>query len=103
MTSFGRVVDELIDQDNLSITHICSQLNMSRSQVHRKIKANTGASTSIYIRTLKLDKACKLLRESDMTIARVAHICGIHNPQNMSKYFSNVYGITPTQYRLQSQ
>ena len=98
---FRYEVMRLLADDNLSNEQLCTQLNMSRSQVHRKVKQLTGYSTSIHVRNIKLEKAKEYLRQSDMTIAEITYACGIQSPQNMSKYFLLAYGMTPTQYRNQ--
>jgi len=98
---FRNEVMRLLADDNLSNEHLCAQLNMSRSQIHRKVKQHTGYSTSIYVRNIKLEKAKEYLRYSEMTIAEITYACGIQSPQNMSKYFFLAYGLTPSQYRKQ--
>lgn len=98
---FRHTVLRLMGEEELSIDLLCDQLNMSRSQVHRKVKQCTGNSTSIQVRQIKLHRASEYLRDTDMTIAQVSYACGIQSPQNMSKYFLLSYGLTPTQYRKQ--
>ena len=96
---FKKATQQLIEQDNVGIDQVCLSIGMSRSQVHRKVKAMTGHSTSIYIRSIKLEKAKTLLLQSNKNIADIARDCGIKSPQNMSKYFQLTYGMSPTQYR----
>lgn len=103
LQKFKEVTHQLIKQDNVGIGQICKSLDMSRSQVHRRVKALTGYSTSIHIRNIKLEKAKNLLLQSNMNVADVARTSGIKNPQNMSKYFSHMYGLSPSQYRSKYQ
>ena len=99
LQQFRKTTQHLIEQDDMRISKLCESMDMSRSQVHRKVTALTGHSTSIFIRKIKLEKAKCLLLQSDKNIADIAQSCGIKSPQNMSKYFQLTYGISPTQYR----
>ncbi len=89
----------LLDQNKLSIGALCQILQTSRSQLHRKIKELTGLSTSLYIRSMKLERASKLLEHRDLSVSEVAYQAGFNNPQELSKYFKHAHGLSPTQYR----
>ena len=101
LQQFNKAARLLIDQDKIGIEQLCNQMDMSRSQIHRKVKTLTGSSTSLLIRNIKLEKARELLGRTDLSITEVAHRCRIKSLQNMSKYFSREYGMSPTQYRLE--
>lgn len=89
----------LLSQNHLSIDALCKKMQTSRSQLHRKIKESTGFSTSIFIRSVKLERATKLLEDKDLSVSEVAYQAGFNNPQELSKYFKNAHGRSPTQFR----
>lgn len=90
---------ELLDADNLSVDNLSMSMMMSKSHLHRIIKKNTGDSTSIFIRKVKLKKASDLLRHSDRTISEIAYQCGFSRPQLLSRYFQESYSMSPSEYR----
>ena len=75
---------------------LARSLTLSRSQVHRKIKALTGMSTSIYIRQIRLQKARNLLANRSLSIAEVAHSVGFKSPVYFSQAYKETFGESPS-------
>lgn len=92
-----------IDDPTFSIDLLCKELRISRSHLHRKIKAHTGLSTSLYIRQLRLTKAMDMLEHTTLNISEIAYSVGINSPQNFSKYFTKEYGKSPSEFRRNFQ
>lgn len=76
-------------------------MSLSRTHLHRKIKAATNLSTSLFIRKVRLEKARQLLEETDHNISEIAYLTGNKSLQNFSKYFIKQFGISPSAYRKQ--
>jgi len=89
------ILDAHLRDEHFGIPQLCQTLNMSRTQLHRKLKAMTGKSTSIYLRSLRLAKAKKLLENSDLNISEVAYAVGFSSPVYFSQAFSEEYGVPP--------
>ena len=90
--------------DNLSdatfgIPQICRGMAMSRAQLHRKITALTGRSTSIYVRAIRLNHARNLLLTTDLTISEIAYDVGFSDPNYFSRTFAEEFGETPSETR----
>ena len=81
-------VEGNIDDENFGIAELGRAIGMSRAQLHRKIKALTGRSTSIFIRSIRLHRAKKLLQSTDLNIAQVAFEVGFRDPKYFSRTFS---------------
>lgn len=71
---------------------------MSRTQLHRKLKAIAGMSASEFIRSQRLNLAAKLMHETDASIAEIAYQVGFNTPSYFSKCFKEVYKCTPNEY-----
>lgn len=52
-----------------------------------------------YLLNLKLRKACKLLRTTNLSIAIIANSMGFDDSMAFSKLFKKAYGCTPSDYR----
>ncbi|GEM_PF-6243096 len=89
------------DNPNFSIDQLSKEIGLSRSQLHRKLKAETGLSTSLFIRQVKLEKASLLLTNTQLNISEVCYQIGFTSPQNFAKYFKEAYGLSPSKYRQQ--
>jgi len=90
--------DHLSD-DTFGIDEICREMGVSRTQLHRKLKALTGKSASIYIRDLRLAEGKKLLLQNSSTVAEVAYAIGFSDPNYLSRLYSEKYGHSPIQER----
>lgn len=88
-----------VGNKDLSLDALCEELNLSRSQVYRIIKAETGLSTTIFIRKIKIEAAKELLVETNANISEISYQVGIDNPQNFSQYFKQFEHISPTEFR----
>jgi AraC-like DNA-binding protein len=75
-------------------------LGMSRSDLHRKLKAATGMSATAYIRHLRLHKAAQLLLEQPaVCILGIALEVGFNNHSYFTKRFREVFGVCPCTFR----
>lgn len=94
-----RLIDENLGNPAFSIDTICQALGLSRSHLHRTVKEQAELSTSLYIRKRRLLKARHLLLTTDLRISELCDAVGIANPQNFSTYFTEEFGISPTEFR----
>ena len=93
------IIHENIDDESFGIQHLCRALAMSRTQVHNKIKALTGKSTSLLIRSIRLQKAKELLETTDLTVSQIAYEVGFKYPAHFSNYFLEEFGEPPSRTR----
>ena len=92
------VMAELAD-DNFSLKELSEKLHLSRSQLHRKIKAVTGMSTAIFIRTIRLHEAKNILASTHLTISEIAYQVGFKSPVYFSQIFKQTFGESPSEIR----
>jgi signal transduction histidine kinase/DNA-binding response OmpR family regulator len=88
-----------IGNEAVSIKDICSRMLVSRSQLHNKIKAVTGFSTSIFIRKIRLEEARKLIRNTDLHISEVAYRVGFEDPNFFTRVYKKEFGESPKEGR----
>ncbi|MCB9283379.1 MAG: response regulator [Lewinellaceae bacterium] len=93
------IIDAQMNNSAFSIEYLCRQMAMSRMQLHRKIKALTGRSTSLYIRSIRLQHARHLLSTTDMNVSEVAYEVGFDDPKYFSRVFSEEFGVAPSDFR----
>lgn len=94
------IVEENIDNLDLDVNKLCQLVAMSRSQLHKKITALTGKSTTHFIKNIRLRKAKELLQTTDLPIAEIAFQTGFE-AQYFSTVFSRTFGQSPTAFRKQ--
>jgi AraC-like DNA-binding protein len=87
------------DETEFDLEQLSSQLNMSKSTLHRKIKTLSGLTPLDFIRNVKMKRACMMLRTKELTIAEISYAVGYNNPGYFSKCFKDEFGITPSEYQ----
>ena len=92
-------VEQNISDDELSVETLSSVLNMSRVHLYKKLLSLTGNTPSEFIRLIRLRRAEQLLRQSQLNVAEISYEVGFNNPRYFSKYFREMYGMTPSQYK----
>ncbi|MEC3907163.1 two-component regulator propeller domain-containing protein [Tamlana sp. 2201CG12-4] len=93
------LVEENISDSEFNVAEFTDHMHMSRSVLFRKIKALTGQSITLFIRTVKLKRAGQLLLQSQMNISEVAYEVGFNDLKYFRKCFKEHFGITPSDYR----
>ncbi|MDH3245380.1 MAG: helix-turn-helix domain-containing protein [Saprospiraceae bacterium] len=101
--SFLRLVNHTLENhvsdENFGIAELCELLNISRTQLHRKLKKLTGLSTSHYIRSLRLQMAKELFSDQSLNVSEVAFAVGFSSPAYFSKVFKEQFGMSPSEAR----
>ncbi|MEG1686200.1 MAG: response regulator, partial [Bacteroides sp.] len=92
------IVEKNMDNIEFSTDEFAKEMNMSRSNLHLKLKAITGESSIDFIRKLKFNKACKLLAEGRYTISEVSTMVGFNTPSYFATSFKKYFGCLPTEY-----
>ena len=93
ITHFKEVVEARLTED------LASDMNLSRVQLYRKVKAVTGSSPVELLRTARLARAYKLLITTDMSVSEVAYAVGFTAPSYFTKCFKEEYGMVPGDVR----
>lgn len=84
---------EPVDADLLS-----SRCQLSKAQMYRLFKAETGLSPTDYRNRIRIEKACQMLATQEFYIYEVAMQLGFENIGYFNRVFKNQVGITPTEY-----
>jgi YesN/AraC family two-component response regulator len=90
-------INENIDNTIFGPAFLAKKLLISESQLYRKLKAITGKSTALFIRSIRLQKAKELLQNEDLNISQVAYEVGFSNPSWFSTAFKEEFGYSPSE------
>lgn len=93
------IVDAHLDREDFGIGELCRELGVSRTQLHRKLKALTNKSTSQVIRMIRMQEAKKLLLNENMNISEIAYAVGYGNPSHFTQEFTKEFGEAPSFFR----
>lgn len=91
--------DDLFCNEELTRDEVCRAMRTNRTTFSQKLKQAYDKTFSEYLRDLRLEKAARLLRETDMPIDQVAFSVGLKSVSGFHRNFLLSYGMTPKEYR----
>lgn len=89
--------------ENLSLDAICMEISVSKNYFSYLFKREVGISVWTYLTELRLDKAKKLLKETNLKNYEVSSQVGYENPSYFSMLFKSYESMTPSEYRKQNK
>ena len=92
----GNVIDEHLSEEKFDVEQFCQEVAMSRTQLHRKLKALTGKPASLYIRSVKLARAKKMIENQQGNISEIAYSVGFSSPVYFTRCFKEEFGYPPS-------
>jgi signal transduction histidine kinase/DNA-binding response OmpR family regulator/ligand-binding sensor domain-containing protein len=94
------VFEQNYTKEAFNLEKLCQIMNMSSSQLDRKLKALTDQSPMEMLRLYRLEKARQLLRSvPPPSVSEVCFQVGFKNPAHFSRLFNKVYGKPPSEIR----
>ena len=98
MKQLTAVIDSCMEQPDVDVNYIASQLSMSRSKLYSKIKTMTDKSIVEFIRSYRLHKAARLLIDENLSVSDVMAQVGIESNSYFTRAFKAEFGMTPTNF-----
>ena len=95
--AFDYLLSELTNDIRLSV--IAQRLEMTDPGFSRFFKRNTGHGFIELMRKLRIQRACRLLLQSDMSVSDICFEVGYANLSNFNRHFRVETGQTPSDYR----
>ncbi|NND31628.1 MAG: response regulator [Saprospiraceae bacterium] len=92
-----QTIEENMEETSFGVEDLGHAVALSRSQLHRKLKAITDRSPNELIRNLRLERARELLEKKSGTASEVAYRVGFSSLSYFSKCFKDQYGLTPSE------
>jgi signal transduction histidine kinase/ligand-binding sensor domain-containing protein/DNA-binding response OmpR family regulator len=96
MNKVNEVIEKHLSEEEFSIEEFSNEAGMSRTQLHRKIKALAGKSPSQYVRTVRLGRAKKMIVEEKGNISEIAYSVGFSSPAYFTRCFKEEFGYPPS-------
>ena len=93
------VVESNLDNTEFTINQFASAMNMSRSNLHMKLKAITGESALEFMRKIRFKEACRMLKEGKYSISEISYKVGFSTPSYFATSFKKHFGCLPSEYQ----
>lgn len=85
--------------ENVTIDDMAAALGLSRSYFSKLFKKLTQRSPQDYLIAYRMNKACELLRSTQMNIGEIAVLVGYSNQFHFSRAFKNSMQMSPNEWR----
>jgi len=82
-----------------TVEKLAATVNMSRSAFALRFKTLVGAAPMEYLAHCRIQKASRLLRESDMSLGQIADTIGYESEMSFNKAFKRHVGVPPGRFR----
>ncbi|MEI8274021.1 MAG: response regulator, partial [Paludibacter sp.] len=96
-----KLMNENIENFDLNIDLLASELNMSRTVFFNKLKSLTGLSPVEFVREIRFERAAEYIRKTELTVSEISYKVGVEDPRYFSRCFKQKFGTTPSEYRQQ--
>lgn len=83
------------------VSDVAHNIGIHRSYLTSIFRKKLGLSPQEYLMRVKLEKARRLLLDSEASIQEVSQMVGYENPLTFSKCFKNRYGVSPRAFRTE--
>lgn len=89
------IILENLSNEQFGVSELADALNMSRSNLLRKIKKDTQLSASQFIRQVRLIKGMEMLEQHRLTVSEISYQVGFGSTSYFIKCFREYYGYPP--------
>lgn len=82
----------------ITVEELARQHDVAPSQLYRSFMKHAGMSPKQYLDREKMDKACELIRKTDLSMHEIAGYLGYEYDTHFYKTFRRVMGMKPSEY-----
>lgn len=99
LNRLNKVITDHLDNEQMGIPFICSEIGISRASLYNKLKALTDMGANDYITKIRMEKAIWLIIHTELSVNEIADQTGFSTARYFSTVFKQYTGYSPTQYR----
>ncbi len=92
-------IQEVFADSNLGLGMVATHFNISEGYVSSLFKEQAGINFTDYVENQRIDKACDLLKETDININEIGEQVGYNSVQSFRRAFKRLHGISPSEMR----
>jgi DNA-binding response OmpR family regulator/anti-sigma regulatory factor (Ser/Thr protein kinase) len=98
-----KIVEQNLSDPELNYQAFVKTLGVGKTQLYNRINKISGQSINIFIRTIRLKIAAKLIHAKSMTFSEISYEVGFSDPNYFSKCFKKQYGMSPKAFQEQGE
>jgi YesN/AraC family two-component response regulator len=98
-----KYLEENLSDAAFGVPELQDKLAMSKTQLHRKMKAVTNEAPGEFMRNYRLKRAAQILEQNGENVTQVAYTVGFNNLSYFAKCFRELHGVSPSEYVQKSE
>jgi len=92
-------IESNFEDEQFSVDKLAENMNMSVSQLNRKLNALINQPPGHLIRSFRIQRAADLLKKNFGTIAEICYKVGFNDQAYFSRAFKKQFGVSPSDYK----
>ena len=89
--------------EQITLSGLAKRFSVSDSYLSSRFMQETGQNFITYLNTARINYSCTLLRQLQISMQKVAELCGFSSSNYFARVFHQQKGMSPTEFRKQSQ
>ena len=94
-----KTIENHFEDEKFSIEKLAEEVNMSISQLNRKLNALVSQPAGQLMRSLRLQRAADLLKQNTGSVAEICYKVGFNNQGYFTRTFKKQFGFSPSEYK----
>ncbi|RME87969.1 MAG: AraC family transcriptional regulator, partial [Candidatus Hydrogenedentota bacterium] len=86
-------------KNDLTLKELSEEIGVSVNQLSQYLNEHEKCNFNTYINRFRIEKACKLLSDSERSAISIAYEVGYNNYTTFQIAFKKIKGVSPNQYR----
>ncbi|SDE58922.1 Helix-turn-helix domain-containing protein [Fontibacillus panacisegetis] len=96
-SAISYIEDHYLEQ--VTLEEIATRSGISVRHLNRIFRAYYQTSPIAYLQRLRLDRACTLLKRTDLSITEISYECGFNDSNYLTRQFKKTFGMSPKSFR----
>lgn len=97
--SVKNLIEDNLDYEDLTLEWIAERMHFSSTYIRQIFKQKTSERIMEYVIRKRMERAGRLLMETDMKIQEITEMCGYSNQRYFASSFKKYYDCTPTDFK----
>lgn len=97
LNRIAEAIEQNMEEETFGVPELANAMSLSRSQLHRKLRALSGKSPSQVIKEMRLQRARALLEQKAGNASEVAFMVGFNSLAYFSTCFKEAFGVSPSE------
>ncbi|QSB28613.1 hybrid sensor histidine kinase/response regulator transcription factor [Flavobacterium sp. CLA17] len=92
------IVEANLENSEFNLKSFSAAMGMSHSSLYKKIKAISGQTVNVFIRSIRIRRAAVIMLTENINIAQVGPQVGIEDQRYFRQQFVKLFGMKPSEY-----